>query len=188
MLFYNQFLLLSFLSSISAFAPQAWPKVKTGELTPLLATLDGEEFERRSFFTKSAVMALTVSTLFGNPSPSTATSTSIDYKAVAADIADLVKADPDKGPTLVRLAWHSSGTYDKMSKDGGSQQGTIRFKEELAHGGNAGLGKTAVAWLERIKEKYGDGLSYADLYTLGGGMCADCVYHNLWPNQNSYLI
>ena len=40
-------------------------------------------------------------------------------------------------------AWHSSGTYDKMSKDGGSGGGTIRFKEELAHGGNAGLGSTA---------------------------------------------
>jgi len=55
-----------------------------------------------------------------------------------------------------------------MSKDGGSGQGTIRFKEELAHGGNAGLGSTAVVWLEKIKKKYGDALSYADLYTLGG--------------------
>ena len=40
-----------------------------------------------------------------------------------------------QGPTLVRLSWHSSGTYDRMSKTGGSGQGTIRFKEELAHGG-----------------------------------------------------
>jgi catalase (peroxidase I) len=29
---------------------------------------------------------------------------------------------------------HSSGTYDKMSKTGGSNGGTIRFKEELSHG------------------------------------------------------
>jgi catalase (peroxidase I) len=92
-----------------------------------------------------------------------------DYKAVASDIASIVKDDPDKGPTLVRLAWHSSGTYDKMSKDGGSGGGTIRFREELAHGGNAGLGSTAVVWLEDVKKKYGDSLSYADLYTLGGG-------------------
>lgn len=65
-------------------------------------------------------------------------------------------------------AWHSSGTYDKMSKDGGSGKGTIRFKEELAHGGNAGLQKTAVSWLEVVKRKYGKSISYADLYTLGG--------------------
>jgi cytochrome c peroxidase len=69
----------------------------------------------------------------------------------------------------VRLAWHSSGTYDKMSKTGGSYGGTIRFKEELAHGGNAGLADTAVAWMEPLYKKYAaSGLSYADLYTLGG--------------------
>ena len=93
----------------------------------------------------------------------------VDYKAVAGDISNIIKGDPNKGPTLVRLAWHSSGTYDKMSKDGGSGGGTIRFKEELAHGGNAGLGVTAVPWLEDVKKKYGDSLSYADLYTLAGG-------------------
>lgn len=82
------------------------------------------------------------------------------------DIDKLVKADPNKGPTLVRLAWHSSGTYDKMSKTGGSGLGTIRFKEELAHGGNAGLDK-AVAWLEPVKQA-NPSLSYADLYTLSG--------------------
>lgn len=92
----------------------------------------------------------------------------VDYKAVASDVASIIKSDPNKGPTLVRLAWHSSGTYDKMSKDGGSGGGTIRFKEELAHGGNAGLGDTAVVWMEDVKRKYGDSLSYADLYTLGG--------------------
>ena len=41
-----------------------------------------------------------------------------------------------RSPMAVRLAWHSSGTYDKMSKTGGSGGGTIRFKEELAHGGD----------------------------------------------------
>lgn len=83
-----------------------------------------------------------------------------------AEIASIIKADPNKGPTLVRLAWHSAGTYDKMSKTGGSGLGTIRFKEELAHGGNAGLPK-AVAWLEPVKQA-NPGLSYADLYSLGG--------------------
>jgi cytochrome c peroxidase len=44
-----------------------------------------------------------------------------------------------QGPTIVRLAWHCSGTYDKDARDGGSAGGTIRFKNELAHGANAGL-------------------------------------------------
>ena len=66
----------------------------------------------------------------------------VDYKEVAEDIRALVVKTPDWGPTLVRLAWHSSGTYDKMLKNGGSGGGTIRFKEELAHGGNAGLADT----------------------------------------------
>jgi cytochrome c peroxidase len=101
----------------------------------------------------------------------------VDYKAVASDISDLVKTNPDWGPTLVRLAWHSSGTYDKMSKTGGSGGGTIRFKEELAHGGNAGLAETAVKWMEPVQDKYADaGLSYADLYTLAGGISSlNCV-------------
>lgn len=38
-----------------------------------------------------------------------------------------------------RLAWHASGTYDKISKTGGSEGGTIRFQQELADGANAGL-------------------------------------------------
>ena len=64
-----------------------------------------------------------------------------------------------------------------MSKDGGSGGGTIRFKEELAHGGNAGLGDTAVVWMEDVKKKYGDSLSYADLYTLGGGKPYVCIVY-----------
>lgn len=39
------------------------------------------------------------------------------------------------------LGWRGTlrGTYDKISKNGGSQGGTMRFQEELAHGANAGL-------------------------------------------------
>jgi len=53
-----------------------------------------------------------------------------------------------------------------MSNTGGSGKGTIRFKEELAHGANAGLDK-AIEKLEPFKAKYSD-VSYADLYTLAG--------------------
>jgi len=54
-----------------------------------------------------------------------------------------------------------------VTKTGGSGGGTIRFKSELDHGGNAGLANTAVKWLEPIHAKY-DGLTYGDLYTLAG--------------------
>jgi len=90
----------------------------------------------------------------------------VDYGAVRKDISEVVLADLNRGPTLVRLAWHSSGTFDKMNKTGGSGKGTIRLKEELQHGANAGLGN-AIAWLEPVKKKHPN-LSYADLFTLAG--------------------
>mmetsp|Transcript_22163 Transcript_22163/g.33614 ORF Transcript_22163/g.33614 Transcript_22163/m.33614 type:complete len:347 (+) Transcript_22163:36-1076(+) len=123
--------------------------------------------DRRAFLVSAFSTTAAVASIAATATPLPALANGVDYKAVSKDIAALIKADPDKGPTLVRLAWHSSGTYDKMSKDGGSGGGTIRFKEELAHGGNAGLAKTAVKWLEPIHKKY-PGLSYADLYTLAG--------------------
>ena len=89
-------------------------------------------------------MALTPKVVFASNLP--------DYDSVRNEIASLIKSDLNKGPTLVRLAWHSSGTYSKITKDGGSYKGTIRFDEELSHGANAGL-KMAVNWLEPIYKK-----------------------------------
>ena len=99
-----------------------------------------------------------------------------DFKKVRDDIKELIKSKPDKGPTLVRLAWHSSGTYDAMSKTGGSNGGTIRFKQELAHGANAGL-DYPIVWLEPIYKKYNkdSDLSYADLYTLAGVVAIEAL-------------
>jgi hypothetical protein len=87
-------------------------------------------------------------------------------QAAAKDIEALIADDPKFGPTLVRLAWHSSGTYDRMTKTGGSSKGTIRFDEELKHGANAGL-EQAVAKLQPVMAK-NPGISFADLCTLSG--------------------
>lgn len=158
-------LLTTLISSIGAFTNS-----KNVAFRPAVTALN---MERREILTKLIIGTSGILTL-SSPLTSIAdedessTIKAVDYKAVASDIIDLVKVDPDKGPTLVRLAWHSSGTYDAASKTGGSYGGTIRFEKELSHGGNAGLGTSAVAWMEDIKKKYGDGLSYADLYTLGG--------------------
>jgi len=88
------------------------------------------------------------------------------FESLRTDIVKLMARDKDFGPTMVRLAWHSSGTYDRMTKTGGSGGGTIRFKEELAHGGNAGLDK-AVKKLEPIKKRHPD-VSWADLIAYVG--------------------
>lgn len=117
---------------------------------------------RREVVTRSA--ALAGAAWVSRPLPVLAAP--VDYAGAKGAIMDLIQQDENLGPTLLRLAWHSSGTYDKMSKTGGSGGGTIRFKEELAHGGNAGLDKM-VAKLEPVKSAY-PGISYADLYTLAG--------------------
>jgi catalase (peroxidase I) len=123
--------------------------------------------DRRAFVLSSLTAATSLAINLNFPSPSQAAD-NVDYKAVSADIASMIKKDPKRGPTFVRLAWHSSGTYDRTSKTGGSGGGTIRFKDESDHAANAGLASTAIEWMEPIYKKY-DGLSYADLYTLGGG-------------------
>ena len=71
------------------------------------------------------------------------------YKECRASICSLIKAAPEKGPTLVRLAWHASATYTKMTNKGGSYNGTIRFSEEFSRGSNNGL-QTAMGWLNEI--------------------------------------
>ena len=150
-------------------------KPRSTNLHASSSTMSENGKDRRSFLLSSSAFAASLASAAASglvvfpPASAGATASSVDYKAVAADIQSMVKETPDKGPTLVRLAWHSSGTYDKMTKTGGSYGGTIRFKEELAHGGNAGLSDTAVAWMEPLYSKYSAaGLSYADLYTLGG--------------------
>jgi len=140
--------LASLASSVSAFQS---PAISLAPARPSLSVLQmqlAEGDDRRAFIIKAAAFASAVSSVPSSPflKPVFAAD-GVSYKDVAADIAALVKANPDYGPTMVRLAWHSSGTYDKISKTGGSGGGTIRFKEELAHGGNAGLGETAVKWL-----------------------------------------
>lgn len=67
---------------------------------------------------------------------------------------------------LVRLAWHSAGSYGKAKNDGGPNGGTIRYAPEINHGGNAGL-KHAIGVLAPIKEN-NPGVSWADLIIYAG--------------------
>jgi catalase (peroxidase I) len=93
-----------------------------------------------------------------------------NYALVRKDIEDILEAenydDGSYAPILVRLAWHSSGTFCKHTKNGGSDGGTMRFKPESDHGANAGL-QVARDLLEPLKKKHPD-VTYADLYVLAG--------------------
>jgi cytochrome c peroxidase len=90
----------------------------------------------------------------------------VDLDKIKEEIVDIFEKDNYMGPTLVRLAWHSSGTYSKRDGSGGSTGGTIRFEPEIKHGGNAGL-HLAVKALEKVKANHPE-ITYADLYVLAG--------------------
>jgi catalase (peroxidase I) len=92
------------------------------------------------------------------------TSGEVDLKAVRAKLVELMDDDDDMKPTIVRLGWHASGTYDpRASVHGGSFGATMRFAPEKTDPANAGLDK-ARDYLEPVKKAF-PGISYGDLWT-----------------------
>lgn len=93
-----------------------------------------------------------------------------DWNKLREDIIEIMEDDDhDDGsfaPIFIRLAWHTSGTWCKHTKTGGSDGGTMRFKPESDHGANAGL-HIARNRLEKLAEKYPE-VSHADLYVFAG--------------------
>lgn len=72
--------------------------------------------------------------------------------------------DGSAGPVLVRLAWHSAGTYCQETKTGGSNGAGMRYEAEGGDPANAGL-QHARAFLEPLKRRFA-WITYADLWTL----------------------
>ncbi|KAF4635754.1 hypothetical protein G7Y89_g2335 [Cudoniella acicularis] len=97
-------------------------------------------------------------------------STKGDIEAVRKDIANLLHQpeydDGSAGPVLVRLAWHSAGTYDAETDTGGSNGAGMRYEAEGGDPANAGL-QHARVFLEPVKAKH-LWITYSDLWTLAG--------------------
>lgn len=98
----------------------------------------------------------------------------VDLQKVREAIVDVIESDAEKRGdgtslygTMIRLAWHCSGTYSKYDNTGGSESARMRFEPEASWGANAGLKPVAQKALEPVKAKFPE-MSYADLYTYAG--------------------